>query len=562
VNRRELLRAGLAGAAALGCRSLSAQAPLRQVRRTVDSIAHDPGLPPQVFRTTAPRDASVAALLDCGSLPRSQQSYQFYVWDNLGTRESMACVSWTINAVLSQSPIIYRPRRIEAHNGARLLAWNLRDLCPRETDLDRLFGVLQELAAFEYYFHQVSAFQRQEKTTWRRVPWYRASDRHWYNYVAETTVEKRKFEFAIHADAGSLSLLSDLAYGTQLPIVRADWFMATAWTAINSIDGVHGRYYQLSGIDQKKQRGVTQFDSLLKQIKADPKLDDEIRQKSVQLSDVTGLWRTAEIQPTLGLRLTDGQGMARITHDIKDSNEDEESDGLLSLDDVKDDAREIIFTLPNGLDGFYLTDGDGNQLEEADGHVASWKASPWPRAPLFSGMACIQCHGGNGGVQQLVNQILRNDRNGFSPVFDLTKKGGRVRNVKTQEILRAQFLADLEPALQTRRVQYASKLDEATLGVFAPKPGEKDAIVAKASAALNGFYQGYFARLTAQQILAELGYLCPPKLASAVLRRMLPSLEDDDAHLRTAMNGDPILRANFQKVYAEAALRDAFRRKP
>src|SRR4029077_8781990 len=103
----------------------------------------------------------------------------------------------------------------------------------------------------------------------------------------------------------------------------------------------------------------------------------------------------------------------------------------------------------------------------------------------------------------------------------------RVKNVATQEILKAQFLGDLTPALDQRRLKYAQQVDRATMGVFGPKPGEKIETVQKASAALMDIYREYFAEMTPRKILQENGYLVPERLALGVLNRMIRK-EDDD----------------------------------
>lgn len=521
---------------------------------------HDAGLPPGVFRCPAPRDAAIAAMLDIGMVGREDQPYQWYVWDNLGTRESLASISWAVNGVLNQTSTICRPRRI-LHDGVKLLAWNLLDLVPSRKDFERVWNTFQELAEFEPYFHQPSAEHVQRKTIWHYVKPYRASDGRIYDYVGEEIVERRGFEFGIHAGGASLNLLSELAGGNLLPICRGDWMLATFWTSIRNIDGIHGRYYDLAGIQKSKVKGVSDFDAILKQVGASKDLDPRLKQKSVQVSDVTDLWRTAEAQLTLGVRPADGPGLVTITHDIRDDNDDEAAHGLLNLIDVKDDAREIIFARPNALDGFVLTDGEGNLLDEAVSNVASWPNAPWKRKHLFSGMACIECHAGGGGLNPLTNVILSNDRLGFSPVYDLKKRGGKVANRETQDILKSQFLGDLEPALIQRRLTYARKVDEATYGVFQPKTGEKPAIVQNASRALMDIYRGYFARMTPRKLLEELGYLVSEKLALAVLNRMMDAEHDDDARIRTLVNGSQILRSDVHKTFYEIANRDRFRQR-
>lgn len=545
MRRRDFLRAGLIGASAAGLRLLADE----EVR--FGAVR----LPPGVTRIPSPQDAATVAMLDCGSLSRDEQIGQFYLWDNIDSREARACLSWTVNAVMSQTPLICRPRII-SNSGVRLLAWNLYDLCPKPADFSKLWHALQEVARFEPYFHQPSLKKFQKKTIYRTVPPYIASDGKTYDYTAEVVIDKRPFEFGIHANAGALNLLSDMTGGSLMPIARGDWFLCTALTSLDSVDGIHGRYYQLAGLDKLN------LDGLLKKIGANPKLPEEFRQKAVQISDVTGLWRTSQTEPIISGQLEGGPGTLTITNDIKDSNEDEESHALLNLIGNVVNAKEIIFSKPNGLDGWYLTNGDGVQQAEAPPDVAAWPDAPWKRKHLPAGISCIDCHAGGQGLNPLKNVVLTNDRRGFSPLFDLHSRGGKMANKETQEIIRAQYLGDVEAGLVPRRLAYSAKVDQATLGVFRPKLGEADAVVLRASKALVGIYREYFAHMNAQKVLREVGYECPADIAPAVLRRMIPIQNDDDARIRTLLNEEEILRADFHKIFPEVCNRDAFRERP
>jgi hypothetical protein len=333
-----------------------------------------------------------------------------------------------------------------------------------------------------------------------------------------------------------------------LPIVRGDWLVATAWTSVD-IEGIHGRYYQLAGIPST-------FDEWRKQFGGNPALDERLKQKSVQISEVTGLWRTVSAELTTGVRPEDAPGLHTFTLDIRDSTQGEDRHALLNLKEFTPEAIEAIAPGRNGLDRFFLANGQGKRQGEAPFDVASWPAAPWKRKRLVAGISCIECHGGNSGLNPTKNVVLLNDRHGFAPIADLTKIAA---NRETQDILKSQYLGDLEFALQQRRVAYARKVDEATLGAFSPKAGEKEAVVAKASAEKMRIYRGYFARLRPVQLLAEAGYQVDEKLATAVLQMMLPIQEDDHALIRTIRNGEEILRSDVQKIFFEVCNRDAFR---
>jgi hypothetical protein len=534
VHRRTFLKS----AAALGAGALMRSAP-----------GGSRELPPGVRRTLAPRDAAAAALVDLLALDRHHQPFAWYVWDNTGTKESAAALNFCVNAVLSQASSIVQPVKVA---DGKLLRYSLLELAPRRADFERLWRELQSVAKFEPYFHQPSAEGKQVKFVKQHVAPYVASDGKRYDWRWQEIVTHRKFEFGVHAGgAGPLLLLSDLAGGNLLPIVRGDWLVCTAWTSVD-IDGIHGRYYELAGIEKSKQRGQTDFDLFLKQVGADRRLDDRLKQKAVQISEVTGLWRTVEAQLTVGVRPEDGPSMLTVTRDIKDSNQREDQHGLLNLVAFKDQAREVIAPKRNGLHLFLLTDGGGALQKEAPPDVAAWPNAPWKRKRLVAGISCVECHGGNRGYNPVRNVVLENARDGFAPLADLAS---RVSNAETLDILKSQYLGDLEQPLRAAGNAYASAVDKATWGVFGPRSVEG------ASAETYRIYADYFARITPRRLLRELGYECEDKIATEVLKLVLPAAEDDDARIRTIRRGGEILRSDLDRVFYEIALRDAFRTK-
>lgn len=62
------------------------------------------------------------------------------------------------------------------------------------------------------------------------------------------------------------------------------------------------------------------------------------------------------------------------------------------LDDYKHDAEEIVFTLPNRLPGFYLSDKDGKQVDSAPDGIATDKKTTNNDARVHVCYACVVCH--------------------------------------------------------------------------------------------------------------------------------------------------------------------------
>src|SRR5262249_44913834 len=142
---------------------------------------------------------------------------------------------------------------------------------------------------------------------------YLASDGKYYDYQWEERPIIRRVEFGLHAGAaGPLSLLADQAGHNLLPIVRGDWWVATAWDS-QTINGVKGSYYQLAGI------GDT-LGEFLEQAGADPKLIAKLRsdQRTAMISEVTDKWRQIEAFFGSGVRPEFGPSLITITPHIAD----------------------------------------------------------------------------------------------------------------------------------------------------------------------------------------------------------------------------------------------------
>lgn len=62
------------------------------------------------------------------------------------------------------------------------------------------------------------------------------------------------------------------------------------------------------------------------------------------------------------------------------------------LGDYQHDAEEIVFTLPNGLPGFYLSDSKGVQVDTAPDTIAADSRSTNNDHRVHVGYSCIACH--------------------------------------------------------------------------------------------------------------------------------------------------------------------------
>ncbi len=74
------------------------------------------------------------------------------------------------------------------------------------------------------------------------------------------------------------------------------------------------------------------------------------------------------------------------------------------------DGGEVIFNLPNGLQGYYLVDGDGFRLDDAPISIVSNPAASDPT--VRNGLSCIGCH--TEGMKEINDEVrayIESDRN-------------------------------------------------------------------------------------------------------------------------------------------------------
>lgn len=528
----------------------------------------EPELLAGVKRAYAPRDAAIQAMLDAGSLPASHQQYTFYVWDNLGTKESTAIASWTVNAVMSRASTIILPTIIHNPAGPKLLRWNMYDLAPVQKDFDKLRDAWESMADNEPYFRQPlpkgkKKYRKEQRT--RKVtkqvrvpaPQYGANSYFLRDQEVEETYEVEvedtiaaKTEPGLHAGgAGPLRLLSEFTK-LNLPVVRLDWFIATAWSDLE-IDGVVGKYSLLAGIGKGKE-GQTDFDAFMESIGADPKAVRRLRsdQRTVMISGVTGKWRTVEAFFGLGVRPEDGGQLVTITHDLKDNERNAKRHPLLNLLEFEDQAREIIAAKRNGLHLFVLTDGKGALQAEAPPDVAAWPASPHVTKRLTSGISCVECHGPGSGYNPVENYVRELAKGGVFPYGDFASKTD-ARDVLDR--LRGLYDGDLTIPLRVAANGYAGAVDRATMGVFGAKTVET------ASAELMRIYAGYFGKITAGGVLRDLGYTVDEKGAKEAIRQVVPPSADEDGRIATLRLGLPLKRSDIHEIFYEIALRDVLK---
>lgn len=173
-------------------------------------------------------------------------------------------------------------------------------------------------------------------------------------------------------EVGALLLLT----GSATPIVRADEFL-----------------YQTGAQAERKGHGYYDWLGLTKRADAE-KLAALDRRKAEELYR-----ELAAIVPVSGVSPNNRQVFryATITGawwETRDAfaNTDRKNAVANLLDDYQHDAEEIVFALPNGLPGYYLSDAKGVQVDTAPDTIAADHDATNNDRRVHVGYSCIACH--------------------------------------------------------------------------------------------------------------------------------------------------------------------------
>ena len=511
-------------------------------------------LPPGVVKTASYRDAPGLALTDVATLPSKLRPTSFYLYDPVSTPQSIGVYSFTLNAVVSKSPTIIKPRVVKG-GGVTVLWWDLEEVCPDPDDLARVWLVLQSLAYFDPYYHEPAiAPQVKSVTKWvlepsdwwqHRGQWYQ---QRWVEKQIET-VEKRPIQFAVGAGgAGALQALSEFCGGSLLPIVHGPWFLTAAWSTTDhsGIPGSKHGYYQLAGIGEKEAE-------FFKLVGADAQTVARIGsdRRAALISGITRKWRIVEAAPTLGIGPDFGAMPITITLDIADADvADKDAVAYENLLNPKVVAKEIIAGRSNGLQLFWMGNGKGERQNEVPTNVVD--------EPVIRVIDCLRCHGPHRGYQPVRNEVLEDFQAGTGPVDDLSSKAG---SSKTYNRLQ-RFKWNAGPALKSAGLTYAGAVDQAVGGVYGPKSVET------VSSLTVQTYEGYKGHLSPHALLKEIGYEVPVTVKGlefkAVVDELIPIRKDIEEHpqinrLRNCR--EQFARGDVHRILPELALREAQRKR-
>lgn len=229
---------------------------------------------------------------------------------------------------------------------------------------------------------------------------------------------------------------------TDHPILRADWFLAMAsWAPL---------YYDFLGLGKTSK----DFEALVF-------ADEELARKAhaqvkgvVTFSPVALHNRTLTRTPTLGRAVG---GYYWESHDTNKSIADR--DYINVLLDEKFDATEVIATLRNGLQAYFLTDANGNRLDVAVAGIAQDHETGLQDHQVFSGRNCMTCHAK--GIRPIDDEVraLADMRKQLTL---LVADGDEHQRQRARRIQDLYFTDDLDEAVKLDQAFFEAAIQKAT----------------------------------------------------------------------------------------------------
>ncbi len=495
-------------------------------------------------------EAVAHAAADILNVPQLEQPTVRYLYFPEPTRENLAACAFALNTAVSHSSQIVRPLPVA---GGRLLRIDLRALCPRDADFSRLLKLWEvNLADSDPYFHKPDVFIASDSGRPLRrikVAPYRASNGKTFDYRAVEIIAAD--QFGLHVGLQNLLLVHSLT-GSNLPVVRADWFVVKSLT---TLDG--GLYYQFMGIAGLNRNQF--FESIGADLNAVAKRRSDQR-AAIGISEITGKPRLTNFVPTVGVRPTVGQGILVFTEDIFDEDNDPERHPIYTLLGFKSRAEEHIFQRPNGMLGYALFDSDGKLQNAVPDNIARDGTIPPPyTAKLQPAIGCIRCHSPHSGWQPCPNDILSMlkpiEVNGKLERLDIFDDENSKENVTaTVDRLAGLYSASFDQLLMTARRDHDRAAFELLGG---PLKAKSISIVADVSAAIRAMHDNYsLSSVTAAKAAKELGVADFGK-AVPLMPHNAAGVRPEDPTLWRLRQGKPVTRKDWERTFGDAATRAA-----
>lgn len=364
-----------------------------------------------------PNDVIESAVIDLASIPKDQRPWTRYlsVWPHARSDSeslSSSCAFWL-------NSLSWGPKAIPAQTVADggLIRLNLRSLGWRAEQWE-------SVAAEDPYF-AVTVKGKDGRLI-----------RGWLDPKTEATL---RFET-----------------GSTRAVLRADWFLARSsldgekgffkgfYSVLLGLPGTEKELLTILGAKEEQALGKsTEFNKLFL-----------LRGGATLQSIVAQHNRGVELLPTLvGGNQRFLWRSLDTDSDAGDASVFEKLGGSLRVA-----GKEFIFSLPNGLHGYYATNGQGVQVREVPTNVAQDKSHPHD-VTVFVGFKCVRCHGPNGGINGFDDAIRRLMVARKAGVAVISKGYG---DDEFRQKIEAYYAGDLGEDTKLHRAEYTKRLRELT----------------------------------------------------------------------------------------------------
>jgi hypothetical protein len=315
--------------------------------------------------------------------------------------------------------------------------------------------------------------------------------------------------------------LRESSYSSK-PVLRADWLLAKLWveakfggfySQVLLLPATEAELYKVLAVnidridsEVKLKRGAAVVDS-----DAVARFNRELQLIPGSFGEVPFVWRTLDFA-------NEGSDDRDVTRTFAGK--------------AKHDGREVIFSLPNGLHGYYVCDGAGRQAAVVPQDIAlDRRPDPEVRERnVLNGYKCVDCHGGHDGIWPFADKVSELAvRRGVG--LAVVSKGKYGRPDLAREELEDYYLAGLARQVKSQTESYAEKV-RACNGLTG---GENAVLV------VRHFDRYAWDLVTPAQAAREIGL--PPEEARALFRA---SGVPEGVRLS---EGDPVRRGPWERAF-------------
>lgn len=259
-----------------------------------------------------------------------------------------------------------------------------------------------------------------------------------------------KVEFTVRRETGSTKA-----------VLRADFFLART-----SLDGKKADGFFREGF-YSQFLGLPKTDKELKAIlKAEEKVKIPVSGYDVLVFLLQGdaVKKSQVAKHNRGLQVTRtllGRDEAFIWESLDtDTNTGQSSVQKALAGTIKRAGGEFIFSLPNGMHGYYICDAKGNRVAEVPTNIAEDNNSA-TQAVVVLGWKCVKCHGPNSGINGF-DPYIRPQIVGKSTALAIISDGKNEKQIdEERQRQETYYLGDLKEITEKHRKSYLRMIDDA-----------------------------------------------------------------------------------------------------